>query len=88
MQQKSMFELLGNYPPLLSLAQASEITGLSQKTWRNWLTAGQCPVPTVRVGRAIRLKLHDLAEWIDCGGSVLPEQQKRRPGRPKKSSKA
>ncbi|HCC55332.1 MAG TPA: hypothetical protein DEQ20_10500 [Desulfobulbaceae bacterium] len=88
MQHKSMSELLGDYPPLLSLSQASKITGLSPKTWRNWLTAGQCPVPAIRVGRAIRVKLHDLAEWIDAGGSLLPERQKRKPGRPRKSPKA
>lgn len=74
--------LTEQYPPLLTVRQASEITAIPEGTWRNWMLAGQCPVPTVKLRKAVRMRTIDLAAWIDEGMKLKP---RRRRGRPKKS---
>lgn len=74
--------LADQYPPLLTIRQASEITAIPEGTWRNWMQTGQCPVPTVKLRKAVRIRTIDLANWIDAGTATTP---RRRRGRPKKN---
>lgn len=70
---------------LITVDQAAEITSMSVAWWRQAL-AGNKPMPPVRViriGKAVRLHLGDLLNWIEKGGKMI-DQPRRRPGRPKK----
>lgn len=52
---------------LVTVAEAAELTAMSEQWWRGAL-AGRRPMPPVRVvriGRAIRLHLGDLEAWIN-----------------------
>ena len=64
--QITTYELLGQvYPPLLSLEQLADLAGLAVRTLRNWISAGQFPLPVVKLGGSVRVKLVDVANWID-----------------------
>ena len=81
--QQTTYEILSReYPPLLSLAQLADLTGMSVRTFRNWLCGNRMPLPVVRLGGTVRVRLLDVALWIDEGLSK-PEKKKR--GRPKKT---
>ena len=73
MEMKSTYDSLAEvYCPLLTVRDCAKITGLSEKTWRTWVgDMRRCPVPVVRLGRTIRVRLVDLASWID-GEVVMP----------------
>ncbi len=52
---------------LVTVAEAAELTAMSEQWWRGAL-AGRRPMPPVRVvriGRAIRLHLEDIEVWIN-----------------------
>jgi len=76
------YELLcSRFPPLITISQLSEITAIPEKSWRNMLSAGQCPLVALRIGRRVRYRLQDVCAWIDNGGVLSP---RRRRGRPRK----
>jgi len=86
------YELLAkSYPPLVSVSQLASITGINDRTYRDWLRRGTMPVPTLRLGGVLRFRLMDVAQWIDSGaqgtvgGSTPPILPRRKRGRPRKT---
>ena len=82
MEQTTYKILAEKYPPLLNLSQLAELTGLAERTFRNWLTNNTMPIPVTRLGGAVRVRLLDVADWVD-EGLTKPEKKKR--GRPRKT---
>lgn len=83
-----------DYPPLLSVAQLASITGIHDRTYRDWLRRGTMPVPTLRLGGVLRFRLIDVALWIDAQVSLEAQQgigetppllPRRKRGRPRKA---
>lgn len=68
---------------LLKTQEAAEILGLSQKTLRFYSSTGGGPLPVVRLGRAVRYRMSDINSLI--AGKTTPSQEKRGPGRPRKT---
>ena len=65
-KQITTYDMLSqSYPPLLSLEQLADLAGLAVRTLRNWLTNGQFPLPVVKLGGSVRVRLVDVADWID-----------------------
>jgi len=82
-----------DYPPLISVSQLASITGINDRTYRDWLRRGTMPVPTLRLGGVLRFRLMDVAQWIDSGAqgtvggsndSIPPLLIRRKRGRPTK----
>lgn len=82
--------LLRNYPPLVSVLQLASITGINDRTYRDWMRRGTMPVPILRLGGVLRFRLIDVAQWIDGQVSPVAEQgispllPPRKRGRPNK----
>ena len=77
------YEILAQqYPPLLTLKQLAKLTGMSERTFRNWLTNRKMPIPVTRLGGAVRVRLTDVASWVDEG---LTEPKEKKRGRPRKT---
>ena len=53
------------YPPLLTLEEMATLTSFAVRTLRNWLSLGQFPVQIVKLRGSLRVRLVDIAEWID-----------------------
>jgi excisionase family DNA binding protein len=56
----------------VSLADAAEYTGLSQKTIRAHIAAGHLPAYRPRGSRVIRIDLRELDRWVTGDGPVVP----------------
>jgi excisionase family DNA binding protein len=50
--------------PLIPTSEAADILGLQPNTLEKWRLSGEGPT-FVRVGRSIRYRRQDLAEWIN-----------------------
>jgi predicted DNA-binding transcriptional regulator AlpA len=70
---------------LLKTQETAELLGLSQKTLRFYSSTGGGPLPVVRLGRAVRYRLSDINNLM--AGNASPVQEKRGPGRPRKTKK-
>ncbi|MBM9536174.1 helix-turn-helix domain-containing protein [Desulfobulbus alkaliphilus] len=51
--------------PLLSPVEAAEILGIKVDTLTVWRSTKRYPLPFVRVGRSIKYKAEDVAEFIE-----------------------
>lgn len=58
---------------LISFAEAEEITGIKQTTWRAW--AARRRVPVVRLGRRVKLRESDLQKLIES--NLIPAVPER-----------
>jgi len=69
---------------LIKIKEAARLTDTAEGTWRHWLMGGEGmpPVRVIRLGRAVRIHLQDLLDWIESGAVVTP---RRRRGRPTKA---
>jgi len=74
---------------LITVEQAAEIASMSIAWWRQAL-AGKKPMPPIRViriGKAVRLHLGDLLNWIEGGGQMSNMPSKGRNQKQKGVSK-
>lgn len=56
-------------PPLaVSITEAARALGVSPQTLRNMITAGRCPVRTVKFGRRRLVPVADLEEFLAGAG--------------------
>jgi len=70
---------------LITIKETARLTQTAEGTWRHWLMGkgeGMPPVRVIRLGRAVRIHLQDLLDWIESGAVVSP---RRRRGRPTKA---
>ena len=58
-----MEKYLMNYPPVLSVDEVAEILGVTGKTIRHLIRAGD--IDCIKVGRLIRIPKDRLVEYID-----------------------
>lgn len=75
-------ELIFPGQALIPAVKAGEALGYAHSTTRNMLVESQFPLPTIRIGNKRVCRKTDVADFID---SLV---DKRRPGRPKGSTKA
>lgn len=68
--------LIEQYGMTVSLAQAAEILGCHPETVRRMHRAGR--LPGHRVGRAIRIFVPELVNWIRAGGDNQYQPEARR----------
>ncbi len=67
---------------LVPLGMAAEATSIPLPTWRAWASKRQTPIPIVRVGTLLRVRMSDIARLI--AGEITTPPKKRR-GRPRKA---
>lgn len=53
-----------NAPALLNCAEAAKILGVQQNTLAIWRSTGRYELPFVRVGRAVRYRIRDIATFL------------------------
>jgi len=66
-------------PIMLSFRDLERCTGVSEKTFKNWLTRGRLPFPAQLYGGMRRVHIRDVAKWIDEGGIGKPKRKRGRP---------
>jgi hypothetical protein len=81
---------------LMAFTKAGTMLGISEKTARNWDSAGKFPVPTFLIGSRRMVRTQDLEKFVEelggamlkneasPAGSLLAAGQKKRRGRPRK----
>jgi excisionase family DNA binding protein len=55
---------------LLTVAEVARLLQLNHQTIRNWITAGT--LPSVKIGRAVRIRLTDYEDLISRGSHPKP----------------
>lgn len=63
-----MEKYLEKYPPVLNVDEVSQILGVTPKTVRNLIKAGD--IPCLKVGRLLRIPKDKLVEFLEKGESV------------------
>jgi excisionase family DNA binding protein len=53
-------------PELLTVEQAAEMAGVGKRSWWRFSSSGKAPAP-VRIGRSVRWRRAEIAEWIAAG---------------------
>ena len=61
--------------PMLSVPAAAEYLGLSQRTIWGWIYERR--VPSIRLGRAVRLRTSDLDKFIEAGTTPALDCERR-----------
>jgi len=51
---------------LLTAAEAAEMAGVGKRSWWRYSSSGKAPAP-VRIGRSVRWRRAELADWIARG---------------------
>jgi hypothetical protein len=69
---------------LLSLDLVAKELSVSEKTIRNQMALGGFPIRITRLGRSVRVSVHDLAGFL-AGETSAPAPEKRGRGRPRKA---
>ncbi len=74
----------------LSIKQVSQVTGQAEQTIRNLISQGRTSLPIRKGGGKRLVHVLDLAEWIERQRTLnpevrIPEEPRRRPGRPTKA---
>lgn len=70
---------------LIGLVDAGTAIGMAAQTARNKVKLGEFPTKTVKIGGRRMVSLIDLAEYLDA---VTAAAGKKKPGRPRGSTKA
>jgi excisionase family DNA binding protein len=53
-------------PELLTVEQAAAMAGVGKRSWWRFSSSGKAPAP-VRIGRSVRWRRAEIAEWIAAG---------------------
>lgn len=60
---------------MLTLKNVAELTQVSSRTVRNLVAAGRIPRP-IRVGRGLRWRERDIADWFAAGCPVASKMRR------------
>jgi excisionase family DNA binding protein len=61
---------------LATVQEAAELLGVAPKTLRKWIAERR--LPTVRLGRAVRIRRIDIARIVDHGLTAFEPARRRR----------